>query len=571
MKEETMMSLKRIFFRTALLIGAVTLLSLAGCALPGAQGTVMAATRATDTAGPNQMTTGTDSDGYFWFIWRLDSAGNATITHNVKAGNYSTSWSGINNFTSGKGLPTGGTSTVFNYSGSFNGGSNGYLAVYGWMESPLVEYYILDTWGDWDPKTWGELSAIKGSVDSDGGTYNIYTRNASGANITGTSQNFTQYWSIRTAKRTIPATGNGTNTITVANHFAKWQQLGMTLGSFQSRDYQVIETEGYQSSGSSDITMSAGSTTTPTKAWTGLNTGMMNGSYSSGEVTTLAVDSSGTVYAGGSFTVANNQQIKYITKGNNSSWSSVGGGIPNVAAAVAIDSSNTVYAAYLDSSTSGFPPRVVKLNGSSWTDTGFPGTTYTNITTLACSGTTLYAGGYKGLFVYNGSSWTDISSTGNGSIAYVNSIAFDNANNVYAGCSVNFTDSNGTTANRIAKYNTGSKKWTAMGTGMDDYVDAVAYDTVNNILYAGGWFKTAGGVAAKLVAKWDGSSWSAVGTGLDGVAVNGLAMWNRTAWSSVGNGISGGVTAFAYDKTNDLLYAGGAFDNGVSLNISVYK
>jgi hypothetical protein len=159
----------------------------------------------------------------------------------------------------------------------------------------------------------------------------------------------------------------------------------------------------------------------------------------------------------------------------------------------------------------------------------------------------------------------------------------------------NFTDSNGTTANRIAKYNTGSKKWTAMGTGMDDYVDAVAYDTVNNILYAGGWFKTAGGVAAKLVAKWDGSSWSAVGTGLDGtyvtalildknqnlyasgltsaggVAVNGLAMWNRTAWSSVGNGISGGVTAFAYDKTNDLLYAGGAFDNGVSLNISVYK
>ena len=35
-------------------------------------------------------------------------------------------------------------------------------------------------------------------------------------------------------------------------------------------------------------------------------------------------------------------------------------------------------------------------------------------------------------------------------------------------------------------------------------------------LFAGGFFTTAGGVAANRIAKWDGSSWSALGRGLNG-------------------------------------------------------
>src|SRR6185369_16906804 len=35
-------------------------------------------------------------------------------------------------------------------------------------------------------------------------------------------------------------------------------------------------------------------------------------------------------------------------------------------------------------------------------------------------------------------------------------------------------------------------------------------------LYAGGGFQTAGGVAANNVARWDGTTWSSVGTGTDG-------------------------------------------------------
>ena len=36
-------------------------------------------------------------------------------------------------------------------------------------------------------------------------------------------------------------------------------------------------------------------------------------------------------------------------------------------------------------------------------------------------------------------------------------------------------------------------------------------------LYAGGYFTTAGGVTANNIAKWDGSAWSALGSGMGGI------------------------------------------------------
>src|SRR5258705_538185 len=69
----------------------------------------------------------------------------------------------------------------------------------------------------------------------------------------------------------------------------------------------------------------------------------------------------------------------------------------------------------------------------------------------------------------------------------------------------------GSAANSIAKWDGSS--WSALGSGLNGYAQALAVS--GSDLYAGGNFTTAGGIAAKNIAKWDGSSWSALGLGMN--------------------------------------------------------
>src|SRR5688572_19479913 len=60
--------------------------------------------------------------------------------------------------------------------------------------------------------------------------------------------------------------------------------------------------------------------------------------------------------------------------------------------------------------------------------------------------------------------------------------------------------------------------WGSMGgmAGTDSAVSAAVVDGLGN-LYIGGSFKVAGEVIANHVAKWNGSSWSALGLGIGNV------------------------------------------------------
>ena len=132
--------------------------------------------------------------------------------------------------------------------------------------------------------------------------------------------------------------------------------------------------------------------------------------------------------------------------------------------------------------------------------------------------------------------------------------------------------------------------WTALGTGMTGTVNALVYNTAGD-LYAGGAFALAGGIVnTDGVARWDGTAWNAMGTGVDNNAVLALAMgldgttlyaggtfttmggiantvgiaeWSGAApWIALGVGVSAGaveVDALAIDPSTGYLYVGGAF------------
>jgi hypothetical protein len=63
----------------------------------------------------------------------------------------------------------------------------------------------------------------------------------------------------------------------------------------------------------------------------------------------------------------------------------------------------------------------------------------------------------------------------------------------------------------IAKWN--GSAWSALGAGVNSYVNALAVSGTN--LYAGGRFTNAGGMTAHHIAAWNGSAWSALGSGMD--------------------------------------------------------
>ena len=81
----------------------------------------------------------------------------------------------------------------------------------------------------------------------------------------------------------------------------------------------------------------------------------------------------------------------------------------------------------------------------------------------------------------------------------------------------NFTNANGVTCNSIARY-TGST-FAPLGTGLSSGI-IYCLKVYRNKLYAGGNFSSIGGVSANNLAVWDGSTWAAVGSGTDGEIPN---------------------------------------------------
>jgi len=138
-----------------------------------------------------------------------------------------------------------------------------------------------------------------------------------------------------------------------------------------------------------------------------------------------------------------------------------------------------------------------------------------------------------------------------------------------------FTLAGGNTASLVAKWN--GTSWTAVGTGMGTnggYVTALA--VYNGELYAGGGFDTAGGNPASSIAKWNGSSWSAVGTYGMNNPVWALAVYNGELYAGGPFSTVDGNSANKIAKWNGTVWStvstgmGGPFGTCIK-TLSVYN
>ena len=146
---------------------------------------------------------------------------------------------------------------------------------------------------------------------------------------------------------------------------------------------------------------------------------------------------------------------------------------------------------------------------------------------------------------------------------------------VYAGGE--FAATGQTRVNGIARWD--GTRWHALGEGVGGSRDQARPAAVYALalrgrdLIAGGRFTTAGGVNAEGIARWDGRRWSPLGTGVSSgdrgsvvwsLAVSGpdlfaggefvaagrvparnVARWDGTAWSALGTGVAGGLEKVA--------------------------
>jgi len=386
-----------------------------------------------------------------------------------------------------------------------------------------------------------------------------------------------------------------------ANYIAKWNgSTWSTLGSGIDLWVSALAVSGNNLYAGGQFTTAGGIPASNIAKWNGSSWTAL-GSGMDWPVEALAISGSD-VYAGGDFTTAGGSAANYIAKWNGTNWTALGSGVDNGVLALAVSGSNVFVGGDFTTAGGSEGNRITKWNGSSWSALG-PGVN-DEVYALAVSGGDLYAGGYfttaggspgDCIAKWNGSIWSTLGSgmalpSPFGNLASVYALAVSGSD-VYVGGY--FTNAGGSTATNIAKWD--GSNWTALGSGVGPpsvglfppppvYALAVS----GGDLYAGGQFTTAGGVPANHIAKWNGSGWSALGSGLvDGgasvyaLAVSGsdlyaggnfttagggpanrIAKWNGSSWSPLGSGMgggSGGTRVLALAVLGNDLYVGGDF------------
>ena len=187
---------------------------------------------------------------------------------------------------------------------------------------------------------------------------------------------------------------------------------------------------------------------------------------------------------------------------------------------------------------------------------------------------------------WDGVEWRPVGSGTNGPVYDL--ITLPNGDLIAGG---EFTAAGGVPANNVARWNGG--EWSGLGAGVGSGGVGRVYALAalsNGDLVVAGVFTTAGSVSAKCIARWNGTEWSALGSGVSfgtrtatvyalatlpngeliaggrftsagGVAANNVARWDGTQWWALGAGVTRdetlqGVRALAALPNGDVIVGG---------------
>jgi hypothetical protein len=336
----------------------------------------------------------------------------------------------------------------------------------------------------------------------------------------------------------------------------------------------------------------------------------------------------GSLYAGGAFTMSGGTTVNRIAKWNGTSWEGLADGFTSSGARVMCLASSAylLYAGGIFTKSGTTPlANIAQWDGTAWSSVGSG--LMTGVTALLYHNMKLYAGGNFSspahIAQWDGTTWSGL---GAGINSNVYSITTDGTNIYAAG---EFTMAGGSSAIRIAKWD--GANWSALSTGLSYTANSLVWDglklfvggqfplslrswdgsafsttdhkfdkpngdvivnsicLIGNTVYIGGTFNSVGGVAANNIAKWNGTNWSALGTGTDGtvyalatdgtnlfaggfyyhvggITTQSIGMWNGTSWSAVGGGIPGYVYDMIY--SNGSLFVGGSFNTVNGLGVA---
>lgn len=329
-----------------------------------------------------------------------------------------------------------------------------------------------------------------------------------------------------------------------------------------------------------------------TSSWNNYGSGMNN------YVRTVALGLDG-IYAGGDFTQANGFDKMRIAHWTGDDWESVAGGSGSTVLNLEVTSGGQLYAT--GNFFSGVYNSPAKYMGTYWEPLG-DSTLNLDVQSMASMNTDLYIGYQSGnlsgtyapgIAKWDGAKWRGL---GNGVGTWwsqestVRSFA-KMGDDLY----IFGTFQTAGTDSIIALARWDGQKWNRLGIGFKNaqYASGYALQPDASNLYLAGEFNEAGDVAdTKNIAKWNGSSYEPLATGLDDrvydleimgedlyaggrfffagdSVLRSIGRWDGSAWHPLHYGLNNNV--YALKAANNRLYVGGAMTGYYEENFSTVE